>query len=376
MIFLKETNPNKIIRSNKKTNTMTTQRRQPLLRRILRNKKSVTGMIVFLVGYMLTFFAFAYGNTLENLNSEVILRFAIKAIPVIIIIIGIGYFLLGYLEGNKFIETKDESRNYNFLNTEEIRNEFRMHFEELRHSQERNRYESQELLEKLKAQFEEQKELHLDEKQRLDLSETLKQSFAENINSDFFKVLNENISIELTKEKRGRLELLLRDFNSIKVRLNSEIDKLSRKANVNLVIGSLTTIVALLALGVIVFQNTGSFVSLTDMLYHYIPRLSLIIFVEVFAYFFLRLYKLNLSDMKYFQNELTTVELKLASLTTAINFGKDVDISAITIELSKTERNFIVKKGETTVESVKSKFDKTDLNEILKSITEIAKVQK
>lgn len=376
MIFLKETNPNKIIRSNKKTNTMTTQRRQPLIRRILRNKKSVTGMIVFLVGYMLTFFAFAYGNTLENLNSEVILRFAIKAIPVIIVIIGIGYFLLGYLEGNKFIETKDESRNYNFLNTEEIRNEFRMHFEELRHSQERNRYESQELLEKLKAQFEEQKELHLDEKQRLDLSETLKQSFAENINSDFFKVLNENISIELTKEKRGRLELLLRDFNSIKVRLNSEIDKLSRKANVNLVIGSLTTIVALLALGVVVFQNTGSFVSLTDMLYHYIPRLSLIIFVEVFAYFFLRLYKLNLSDMKYFQNELTTVELKLASLTTAINFGKDVDISAITIELSKTERNFIVKKGETTVESVKSKFDKTDLNEILKSITEIAKVQK
>jgi hypothetical protein len=272
---------------------MTTDNRPPLFRRILRNKKSVTGMTVFLIGYMLTFLAFGYGNQLDVLNSEVILRLAIKAIPIITVIVGIGYFLFGYLEGNKFIETKDETRNYNFQNTDEIKNEFRMYFEELRHSQERNRYENQELLEQLKNQFERQKELHLDEKQRLDLSETLKQSFAENINRDFFKELNENISIELTKEKRGRLELLLRDFNSIKVRLNSEIDKLGRKANVNLVIGSLTTIVALLALGFIVFQTTGSFVSLTDMLYHYIPRLSLIIFIEVFAYFFLRLYKIQ-----------------------------------------------------------------------------------
>jgi hypothetical protein len=155
------------------------------------------------------------------------------------------------------------------------------------------------------------------------------------------------------------------------MRLGKEIDKLSRRANVNLTIGSLVTIVALMTLGLVVFQNTQHFESWMDMLYHYIPRLSLIIFVEVFAYFFLKLYKANLNDMKYYQNELTTVEMKLASITTAIHFGKDTDISSISSELSRTERNFILKKGETTVDIEKAKLDKGDLKDILKFTTDI-----
>lgn len=309
-------------------------------------------------------------------NTEEILSISFKILPIAVMMIGVGYFLFGYLEGNKTNDRTSERVENNSKNTEQIVLEFRKFFEELRHYQEKGSYETRELVERLRHQLEQQKELHLDEKQRSELFNSLKQSFAENINEDFFKQLSENVSIEITKEKRGRLDFLLKDFSAIKIRIGSEIEKLNRKANVNLVIGSLTTIVALIALSFLVFQTNSVFNGYSDLLYHYIPRLSLIIFIEVFAFFFLKLYKLNLNDMKYFQNELTTVELKLASITTAINFGKDIDISAITLGLSKTERNFILKKGETTVDLEKSRIDKTDMKEILKSITDIANRRK
>jgi len=345
-----------------------------VFRRFFKNRKTIQGMMIFLVGYFLFFLLLQYD--VRYYNSDDIIRLLVKIVPMVIAVTGIGYMLFGYLEGSVIKKETEQPITSNLKFNEELALELRKYLDEFRHYQERGRHETMSLIENLRQQFEHQKEFQLNELQKAEIFNSLKQSFAENVNEDFFKQLNENISYELTKEKRGRLETLLKDFSSIKLRLNSEIDKLSRKANVNLVIGSLTTIVALMALGVVVFQSQGSFVSLTDMLYHYVPRLSLIIFIEVFAYFFLRLYKLNLNDMKYFQNELTTVELKLVSISTAINFGKDIDISAITIELSKTERNFILKKGETTVELEKSRIGKTDLKEILKSITDIAKGQK
>jgi len=50
---------------------------------------------------------------------------------------------------------------------------------------------------------------------------------------------------------------------------------------------------------------------------HFLPRVSLVILVEVFAYFFLRLYKESLDDIKYFQTEITRVEMKTLALTVA-----------------------------------------------------------
>jgi hypothetical protein len=69
--------------------------------------------------------------------------------------------------------------------------------------------------------------------------------------------------------------------------------------------------------------------------------------------------------MKYYQNELTTVEMRLSAISTAIHFGTAEDISAVTREISKTERNFILKKGETTVDIEKNKMDASDLKDIL-----------
>jgi len=39
--------------------------------------------------------------------------------------------------------------------------------------------------------------------------------------------------------------------------------------------------------------------------------------IELFAYFFLKLYKSDLSEIKYFQNELTNVEMRYAAVRLA-----------------------------------------------------------
>lgn len=354
-----------MVATNPERNTPST-----LLRKILKNRKAKVGLLFFYLGLALFLFDSLYNFRLYN--TEEIIRLGLRVLPYIVMAAGIGYFLLGYLEGGKTTSQASNQGSQNLQYSEKMLLELRHQLEEFRHMQEKYRYESREFFDRFRHQMADQNSLRFDESQRKEFLNALKKSFSENINEDFFKQLNENISIELTSEKRGRLEMLLKDFHSIKMRLGNEIEKLSRKANVNLVIGSLTTIVALIGLTVFVFQDKATFTSLMDMAYHYLPRLSLIIFIEVFAYFFLKLYKLNLNDMKYFQNELTTVELKLASISTAINFGKDIDISAITVELSKTERNFILKKGETTVDLEKSKLDKSDIKQFLKSLTDIA----
>lgn len=342
------------------------------LRKVFKNKKLLLGVLISYLGLVL--FALANLYPYQYYDSEKLIQLGIKVLPGVIILFGLGYLIYGYLEGSQ--PEKPLAEASNSIEIEKYLREFRRYNERLERQFEKGEKDTKAVYEKVRDLIEKENKLHLDQSQRSEIFNSLKKSISDNINDDFFKQLNENISIDRIQEKRTQIDLLLNDFDSIKKRLSNEIQELGRKANVNLVIGSLTTIIALFALGYVVFQNTDSFTSYADLVYHYIPRLSLIVFIEVFAFFFLRLYKLNLNDVKYFQNELTTVELKLSSLVTSINFGTEQDISSITQELSRTERNFILKKDETTVDLEKSRIAKTDLKDILGSVTEIIKHKK
>lgn len=344
------------------------------LRKLFGSRRSIQGLILVFLGYALMFILIVMD--VRSAETDRLIRVVIVLIPLIAVLMGLGYLTYGYLEGRVLKDEAKEPINGNLQTKEELDSKLTRLFDGLRNDQDRGREETVSLINDLRNQLELQDGAYLDRSQKAEISNLLKETISEHVNQDFFKHLKDNISSTLTYEKRGARNAFEMDFRFIRSRLNREIEKLSRKANVNLVIGSLTTIVALGALGYIVLQSQDSFVDLTQMLFHYIPRISLIIFIEVFAFFFLRLYKLNLNDMKYIQNELTTIELKLVSLSVAINFGKDIDVSSITKELSKTERNFILKKGETTVELEKSRIGKAGIREILNSITDISKRQK
>lgn len=164
-----------------------------------------------------------------------------------------------------------------------------------------------------------------------------------------------------------------RPFEATRKRLRDEIELLARRGNLNLTIGVLTTIFGVGALAYVVLSQpefpahadpASSFVFFTSLL----SRLSVAIFIEVFAFFFLRLYKSGLEDIRYYQNEITNIESKETALLSIAN-NDTCELKKVVIEvLSKTERNGLLKKGETTVALERDRIDRNELVELSKLI--------
>lgn len=168
--------------------------------------------------------------------------------------------------------------------------------------------------------------------------------------------------------KNKKINNLINYIENNSSRLDNEIARLRKSANLNLVIGSLSTFLAILCLVYEVFYNEIDFAETTKVLSHYIPRISLVIFIEIFAFFFLKLYKANLYEIKYFNNEKTNIDFKIFSLKTAIYYDDKEMINNCINSFIKTERNFIIKKDESTIDLEKHKYDNlsnTDLKDLL-----------
>lgn len=146
-------------------------------------------------------------------------------------------------------------------------------------------------------------------------------------------------------EARGRLETTIE-------RLSEERDALTRRGNFNLGVGSFVAVGGMAMLGYFIVATTSldqPDANGWEFVKRFLPQLSLVTMVEVFAYFFLRLYSRSLTEIKYFQNEISNVEARLASLGTALETGEADLVGDIVRELARTERNHILKKGEATV---------------------------
>ena len=205
--------------------------------------------------------------------------------------------------------------------------------------------------------------LGLDDKYREEILQALKRELAAATGNQLLVAIEEKYAPAVIRQTE--YNRLLADFDSLKTRLNAEVQSLNRRANSNLAFGSVLTFVAMAGLTYVVLKAEVNYQDVTSVLHYYIPRLSFVIFIEVFAYFFLKLYKSNLSDTKYYQNELTNVESKMISLKSALLTQDKSAAKAIITELSKTERNFILKKGESTVDLEKAKLDVKQIKDIL-----------
>lgn len=242
--------------------------------------------------------------------------------------------------------------------------------------------EISELKEKL-ALYESEKGLSEDEKQKI-INGAVDQVSEEAIGKIFSQEATK--LKELIKTNIG-IDKLAVTSQEIVSRLRREISDLRLRSNINLVIG-----MAITAGGLYLLWSTVSMVDasvllkqlasegaesdgkfMKNLILPLMPRILLVIFVEIFAYFFLRLYKEGLSEIKYFQNELTNVESKLA----AIEFSyitSQMDSLKVSLEsLSNTERNFILEKGQTTVELEKAKSDSELTKNVIKTIPDLFK---
>lgn len=104
---------------------------------------------------------------------------------------------------------------------------------------------------------------------------------------------------------------------------------------------------------------------------HFVMRLSIAVLIETFAYFFLRPYRGSLEDIKYYQNELANIELRWSALRAAIDTAESMMKIAIEA-MAKTERNAILKKGETTIGLERDRMDKNEIIELLRASFGIA----
>ncbi len=163
---------------------------------------------------------------------------------------------------------------------------------------------------------------------------------------------------------------LLQRFDESRLRLSKELEALSRRGNLNLALGALTTVIGLALLGLSVFSEITETKDWWALISHFVPRLTLVIMIEIFAYFFLSLYRTSLQEIKYFQNELTNIEAKQIALRAALSYGDQPMVADIVAKLATTERNHILSKDQTTVELEKAKIDKDSKSELVKYVAE------
>jgi hypothetical protein len=175
------------------------------------------------------------------------------------------------------------------------------------------------------------------------ISDVISKSIRSQITGEFVSAIENKYSkaaFDLEKQK-GIDEIYL----SIKDRSEELVISLSVRAKVNLFIGMLITFAGVLMLLYFVLQQHTTFLDVYGLLSHYLPRLGVVSLVEIFSYFFLKLYKANLEDVKYYQNELTTIQEIMLSIKSAVAYS-DKKALNITLEaLAKTDRNLALSKA-------------------------------
>ncbi|MGY5801884.1 hypothetical protein ACXHMN_11155 [Rhizobium sp. LEGMi12c] len=166
--------------------------------------------------------------------------------------------------------------------------------------------------------------------------------------------------------------LVINIFKAAHVRLTDALDSLERRANLNLIFGIVISIAGTTLLWYFILLSTAEIsenINIESLAIRFTMRLSIVIFVQIFSYFFLRLYRYSIFETKYFQNELTNLEYRYAAFVAAIGSGDKKLLSTIATELSKTERNFILKKGETTINLQREQLELAQESALIEKIT-------
>lgn len=162
-------------------------------------------------------------------------------------------------------------------------------------------------------------------------------------------------------------------YNAAIKRLEREIEEQSRKGNVNLIIGVGTTLLAVALLAWIVLAQDGpnwmkSDPTWTQLAAHYIPRLSLVIFIEVFSFFFLRLYKATLNEARLYNDELTRLTIQWVATEVGMLAEEKGSMAALAKELLSVSKP-------PKLASTEGSQSKVDSDRMLKAVTTAIKKQ-
>lgn len=203
--------------------------------------------------------------------------------------------------------------------------------------------------------------------QRIEEAINLLRDKLENISGEnYFQDFKQKIKTDIV------VEILDNKIKSIELRVQGEIARLSKSGIINLSLGMILSIGGILYLGNFVV-NVQLFDSIEIMVINTFPKTIFVLLIEVFAYFFLRLYKQNLDDIKYYQNELTNIESKNLALLIAKQSNNHKLLTLCVEEFLSTERNFILEKDQSTIEIEKERINSNNTNNTLQVMKDIFK---
>jgi hypothetical protein len=194
------------------------------------------------------------------------------------------------------------------------------------------------------------------------VSNHLEKELKQNIISEMEEKYSDQV---MTDNKYRQLENL---FEQSAGRLHFISSETTDRAKNNLAIGMTMSILAICyLLYFTLFEVSGS-EEIEKQLPGIFTRYTLVVLLELFALFFLRLYKQGIADLKYFHNEQTNIEQKYLALKAALLFGTEKLPSSILEKLVTTERNFLLKKGESSIANEALKSDEKISQNILEAL--------
>ncbi|MCE6959380.1 hypothetical protein LAZ40_09980, partial [Cereibacter sphaeroides] len=140
-------------------------------------------------------------------------------------------------------------------------------------------------------------------------------------------------------------------------RLSNQTVVLGSRARLTLGMGVIFCLSGLAALGATFFFDNPLYpkaptagADWLSVIQAYIPRLTLVLLIEVIGFFFLKLFSATLAEIRYVQNEITNIEMRLVALYSLRGSRRDEDLSLVIGKLMEIERNSVIDRGQTTVE--------------------------
>jgi hypothetical protein len=222
------------------------------------------------------------------------------------------------------------------------------------------------------------KEINSLRKQKDIISEADREKLIKTLTNQLYKDSADSIikTIEKKIQQAEHRQLIVDRAKNTLSRIYTEIDSLGRRGTINLVLGVTTALAGVGALSMFVIFDTREHQGIEDFMIAFLPRLSIVLIIEIFSYFFLQLYKTSLNEIKYFQNEATNIEFNFIALETSLQLNEKDLIKRALGRFIEIERNPILTKSHTgreiASEEIFSKgayFTADHLKEIVKAVS-------
>lgn len=117
-------------------------------------------------------------------------------------------------------------------------------------------------------------------------------------------------------------------------------------------------------------------VILADNFAYRLPRMTILIFIEVLAGFFLKQYRTALEDFRYYETIARRRESIIAALLLHEEFGNDDDVRELSKELIKVPGITVLKQGETTPALESAKLAENEFITLISQLTKLVKEAK